>query len=288
MIQFWFLWVFITLVVVIVALTLRKEREEMPRKEILRAVETSASSMGLAEKSFLWAFSWLDTRFRIQDYWGMSRDAYYGMHRQMPMSHAEKYKNRIIWYWYPLYCLGGISFLAFVILVLTGTVLGLYYVPGGEGDPTPAYSSMEFIMTQLPFGYIIRSIHHWTTHFMVAAVFLHMCRVYFTGAYRNPRELNWLIGVALMFFTIFFGYSGYLLPWDSLAFGAATIGINMANSTPLIGGWVATAMFAGTTISGQTVTRMYFLHVFILPVVVTSLILAHLFIVWAQGIAEPH
>lgn len=147
---------------------------------------------------------------------------------------------------------------------------------------------MEFIMVQLPFGYIIRSIHHWTTHFMVAAVFLHMCRVYFTGAYRNPRELNWLIGVALMFFTIFFGYSGYLLPWDSLAFGAATIGINMANSTPLIGGWVATAMFAGTSLSGQTVTRMYFLHVFILPVVVTALILAHLFIVWVQGIAEPH
>ena len=108
MIQFWFLWVFITLVVVIVALTLRKEREEMPRKDILRAVETSASSMGLAEKTFLWAFSWLDTRFRIQDYWGMSRDAYYGMHRQMPMTHAEKYKLRIIWYWYPLYCLGDL------------------------------------------------------------------------------------------------------------------------------------------------------------------------------------
>ena len=288
MIQFWFLWLFIAIVVVIVALTLRKEREEMPRKDILRAVETSAGSMGLAEKTFLWAFSWLDTRFRIQDYWGMSRAAYYGMHRQMPMTHAEKYKLRIIWYWYPLYCLGGISFLAFVILVITGTVLGLYYVPGGEGDPTPAYSSMEFIMTQLPFGYIIRSIHHWTTHFMVAAVFLHMCRVYFTGAYRNPRELNWLIGVALMFFTIFFGYSGYLLPWDSLAFGAATIGINMAMSTPLIGEWVSNAMFAGTSLSGQTVTRMYFLHVFILPVVVTALILAHLFIVWAQGIAEPH
>ena len=140
MIQFWFLWLFIAIVVVIVALTLRKEREEMPRKDILRAVETSAGSMGLAEKTFLWAFSWLDTRFRIQDYWGMSRDAYYGMHRQMPMTHAEKYKLRIIWYWYPLYCLGGISFLAFVILVITGTVLGLYYVPGGEGDPTPAYS----------------------------------------------------------------------------------------------------------------------------------------------------
>ena len=96
----------------------------MPRKDILRAVETSAGSMGLAEKSFLWAFSWLDTRFRIQDYWGMSRDAYYSVHRQMPLTHAEKYKLRIIWYWYPLYCLGGISFLAFVILVITGAILG--------------------------------------------------------------------------------------------------------------------------------------------------------------------
>ena len=192
MIQFWFLWIFIAFVIVIVAFTLRRERDDMPRKDILRAVETNAGSMGLAEKLFLWAFSWLDTRFRIQDYWGMSKDSYYSMHRQMPLTHAEKYKLRIIWYWYPLYCLGGISFLAFIILVISGTILGFYYVPGGDldSDPTPAYASMEFIMLELPFGYIIRSIHHWTTHFFVAAVFLHMCRVYFTGAYRNPRELN--------------------------------------------------------------------------------------------------
>ena len=284
---FWILWFFIAFIIILVAFTLRKETDEVPRREILRAVETSGK-MGVAERTFLWVFSFLDTRFRIQDYWNMSKGAYYNMHRQMPLTHAEKYKLRIIWYWYPLYCLGGISFLAFIILVLSGTVLGIYYVPGGDGDPSPAYTSMTYIMTQLPFGYIIRSIHHWTTHFMVAAVFLHMCRVYFTGAYRNPRELNWLIGVALMFFTIFFGYSGYLLPWDSLAFGAATIGINMATSTPLIGGWVAKALFAGTSLSGQTVTRMYFLHVFILPVIVTTLIIAHLFIVWVQGIAEPH
>ena len=284
---FWVLWFFIAFIIVLIAFTLRKENEDIPRREILRAVETSGK-MGFAERTFLWVFSFLDTRFRIQDYWNMSKGAYYNMHRQMPLTHAEKYKLRIIWYWYPLYCLGGISFLSFIILVITGTVLGIYYVPGGEGDPSPAYASMEFIMTQLPFGYIIRSIHHWTTHFMVAAVFLHMCRVYFTGAYRNPRELNWLIGVGLMFFTIFFGYSGYLLPWDSLAFGAATIGINMANSTPLIGPWVASAMFGGTSLSYQTVTRMYFLHVFILPVIVTGLIIVHLFIVWVQGIAEPH
>ena len=166
---FWILWFFIAIISVLVAFTLRKESEEMPRKEILRAVEAS-TKMGLAEKLFLWVFSWLDTRFRIQDYWAMSRDAYHSMHRQMPMTHAEKYKLRIIWYWYPLYCLGGISFLAFILLIITGTVLGIYYVPGGEGDPSPAYGSMQFIMTQLPFGYIMRSLHHWGTHFMVASV----------------------------------------------------------------------------------------------------------------------
>ena len=244
--------------------------------------------MGVAERSFLWVFSWLDTRFRLQDYWNMSKGAYYNMHRQMPLTHAEKYKLRIIWYWYPLYCLGGISFLSFIILVITGTVLGIYYVPGGEGDPSPAYASMQYIMTQLPFGYILRAVHHWTTHFMVASVFLHMCRVYFTGAYRNPRELNWLIGVALMALTIVFGYSGYLLPWDSLAYGAAIIGINLANSSPLVGKYIATLLFAGSELTPLTVTRMYFIHVFILPVIVTTLIIIHLFIVWVQGIAEPH
>ena len=156
---FWILWFFIAIVVVLVAFTLRKESEEMPRREILAAVESSGS-MGIAERTFLWAFSWLDTRFRVEDYWNMSKNAYYNMHRQMPLTHAEKYKLRIIWYRYPLYCLGGISFIAFIILNITGTVMGIYYVPGGAGDPSPAYSSMEYIMTGMPFGYIIRSVHH--------------------------------------------------------------------------------------------------------------------------------
>ena len=129
--MFWVLWVFIAIVCVLVALTLRKENDQTPRREILRAVESSGK-MGVAERSFLWVFSWLDTRFRLQDYWAMSRDTFYTMHRQLPLTHAEKYKLKIIWYWYPLYCLGGISFLAFIILVITGTVLGIYYVPGGD------------------------------------------------------------------------------------------------------------------------------------------------------------
>ena len=162
MIQFWFLWFFIAIVVVLVAFTLRKERDDMPRKDILRFVETNASGMGLAEKTFLWAFSWLDTRFRIQDYWGMSKNAYHSMHRQMPLTHAEiQIEDNLVLVSTLLFRRNIIP--CIIILVITGTVLGLYYVPGGEGDPTPAYSSMRFIMTQLPFGYIIRSIHHWTT-----------------------------------------------------------------------------------------------------------------------------
>ena len=106
---FWILWFFIAIVVVLVAFTLRKESEEMPRREILAAVESSGS-MGIAERTFLWAFSWLDTRFRVEDYWNMSKNAYYNMHRQMPLTHAEKYKLRIIWYWY--HCIAQASFIA--------------------------------------------------------------------------------------------------------------------------------------------------------------------------------
>ena len=98
--MFWILWFFIAFLVVLVAFTLRKENQDMPRRDILRAVE-STGKMGVAERSFLWVFSWLDTRFRLQDYWNMSKGAYYNMHRQMPLTHAEKYKLRIIWYWYP-------------------------------------------------------------------------------------------------------------------------------------------------------------------------------------------
>ena len=99
--MFWILWFFIAFLVLLVAFTLRKENEEMPRRDILRAVESSGK-MGVAERSFLWVFSWLDTRFRLQDYWNMSKGAYYNMHRQMPLTHAEKYKLRIIWYWLSL------------------------------------------------------------------------------------------------------------------------------------------------------------------------------------------
>ncbi len=215
----------------------------------------------------------------------------------MPRSHAEKYELKTIWYWYPLYCLGGIAFVAFVVLTITGILLGFFYVPDGrlEINPTtqeltnPAWNSMLVIMNEIPFGFIIRGMHHWGAHVMIAAVFLHMLRVYFTGAYKKPRELNWLLGVILMLVTIMFGYSGYLLPANNLSEGAATIGINMTRAFPLIGDAQARLLFGDlNTLTGVYILRWYWIHVFILPLLSIGLMLVHMGLVWYQGVAEPH
>jgi len=119
-------------------------------------------------------------------------------------------------------------------------------------------------------------------------VFLHMLRVYFTGAYKEPRELNWIIGIVLISLTMVFGYTGYLLPWDQLAFWAGQIGVEMALSVPIAGEWAAQLVFGGFTLTQATLQRMYILHVFFLPFIATTVIAIHIGIVWMQGIAEPH
>ena len=242
------------------------------------------------------AFGWIKTRFPSVPWADLTRKAVDTDQRQLPRSHAEKYELKTIWYWYPLYCLGGISFIAFIVLTITGILLGFFYVPDGRlelttagGLTNPAYISMERIMNDIPFGFIIRGMHHWAAHFMIAAVFLHMCRVYFTGAYKKPRELNWLLGVVLLLITILFGYSGYLLPGNNLSDGAANIGINMTRASPLIGDQLATLLWGGTnTLSGYYITRWYWIHVFILPFVGVGLMVVHMALVWIQGVAEPH
>jgi cytochrome b6 len=245
------------------------------------------------ETTFLTALIWLDKRLRIVDYLEILETLYYRVNLQMPKSHTEQYNlDNKFWYWYPLYALGSFSTLAYIVAAISGALLGFYYSPaapaGATGDPSVAYSSIELIMTELQFGYMLRSIHRWSAQVMVAAVFLHMLRVYFTGAYKEPRELNWLIGIVLISLTMVFGYTGYLLPWDQLSFWAGQIGVEMSLSIPLIGEWVAQLLFGGFTLSQATLQRMYILHVFFLPFVVTTLIAIHIGIVWVQGIAEPH
>ncbi|ADQ67935.1 cytochrome bc complex cytochrome b subunit [Halogeometricum borinquense] len=245
------------------------------------------------ESVFLTTLIWLDKRFRIVDYLELMETLYYRVNLQMPKSHTEQYNlDNKFWYWYPLYTLGLFSTLAYVVAAISGALLGFYYSPssaaGTEAAGTVAYEQIAFIMTDLQFGFMLRSIHRWAAQVMVAAVFLHMLRVYFTGAYKEPRELNWLLGIILISLTMVFGYTGYLLPWDQLAFWAGQIGVEMSLSIPLIGEWIAQLLFGGFTLSQSTLQRMYILHVFLLPFVVTTLIAIHIGIVWVQGIAEPH
>ena len=241
------------------------------------------------ESTFLTTLIWLDKRLRIVDYLELLETLYYRVNLQMPKSHTEQYNlDNKFWYWYPLYTLGLFSTLSYVVAAISGALLGFYYSPATTGDPSTAYNSIEFIMTELQFGFMLRSIHRWSAQVMVAAVFLHMLRVYFTGAYKEPRELNWLLGIILISLTMVFGYTGYLLPWDQLAYWAGQIGVEMALSIPLIGEWAAQLLFGGFSLSQATLQRMYIIHVFLLPFVVTTLIAIHIGIVWVQGIAEPH
>ncbi|WP_224332415.1 cytochrome b [Haloprofundus halobius] len=241
------------------------------------------------ETTFLTALIWMDKRLRIVDYLEILETLYYRVNLQMPKSHTEQYNlDNKFWYWYPLYTLGLFSTLAYVVAAVSGALLGFYYSPATSGDPTTAYTQIEFIMTELQFGFFLRSLHRWSAQVMVAAVFLHMLRVYFTGAYKEPRELNWILGIILISLTMVFGYTGYLLPWDQLAYWAGQIGVEMALSVPLVGEWAAQLLFGGFTLSQATLQRMYIIHVFLLPFVVTTLIAIHIGIVWVQGIAEPH
>ncbi len=244
------------------------------------------------ETVFLTTLVYLDRRFRIVDYLELLEDAYYKVNLQMPKSHTEQYNlDNKFWYWYPLYSLGFFSVLAYIVAAVTGALLGFYYSPGtttaASGDPI-AYESMRMIMQDLQFGFMLRSIHRWAAQIMLAAVFLHMLRVYFTGSYKEPRELNWLLGIILISLSMVFGYTGYLLPWNQLAFWAGQIGVEMALATPIVGEWTAQLLFGGFTLGEATIIRMYILHVFVLPFVVTALIALHVGIVWVQGIAEPH
>ena len=262
---------------------------------------------GLLPKAIFETWRWIDERFALHRYVSLAKREYYSVvytlmpatGRTMPQSHTERYNVKAVWYWYPFYSLGGLSFFAYIVLAITGIYLGFYYIPDGvmvpvdpevpDGEKTSgAYQSMELIMTQVSFGYIIRAVHHWSAHFMVASVFLHMMRVYFVGAYRNPREINWMLGSILLMITIFFGYTGYLLPWDELGFAAGSIGLEMATSIPAMGPLMAQIVFGGTQLTGDTITRMYWLHIFVLPLIGTILIIIHMALVWIQGEAEPH
>ena len=175
--------------------------------------------------------------------------------------------------------LGGLSVYMFVILTITGVFLMWYYIPSVE----EAYWSIRFIETEVTFGQFMRNMHRWAAHGMVIAVFLHMCRVFYTGAYKPPREFNWVIGVLLLTITFLLSFTGYLLPWDQLAYWAITVGTNIGSATPFIGDQVRRLLLGAYDISQPTLIRWYTLHVIFLPLATIVLMSLHFWRVRKDG-----
>jgi cytochrome b6 len=183
----------------------------------------------------------------------------------------------------PLYYLGGMTLFFFVVQVVTGILLMLYYRPSAD----EAFESVEFIMTTVPFGWLVRSVHSWSANLMVFFAFAHLASAYFMKAYRRPRELTWLSGCLLLFITLGFGFSGYLLPWNKLAFFATKVGTDIAGSVPIVGEWVLRFLRGGDRVSGGTLSRFYGWHVAILPAISVGLLTLHLLLVQLLGMSVP-
>ncbi len=175
--------------------------------------------------------------------------------------------------------LGLMSFFLFFILVVTGILLMFYYVP----STTQAYDRMLDLRGTVAFGIFLRNMHRWSAHGMVAVVFLHMCRVFLTGSYKRPREFNWVIGVLLLLVTLFMSFTGYLLPWDQLAFWAITVGTAIASYAPVVGKQIKFILLGDSNVGQEALLRFYVLHVAVLPAVLSLLAAIHFWRIRKDG-----
>src|SRR5688572_28707716 len=209
---------------------------------------------------------WVDARLDLSDV------RHFLAEKGVPI-HTQK-----IWYY-----LGGMTLFLFLVQVASGILLLLYYRPSAD----EAYESVQFIVTQVEFGWLIRNIHSWSANLLILAVFAHLFSVFFLVAYRKPRELTWITGVLLLFVMLGFGFSGYLLPWNELAFFATAVGTGIAGAIPVGGDALMRFLRGGDDVTGATLSRFYALHVAILPAVATVLVALHLLLVQRQGMSLP-
>ncbi len=180
------------------------------------------------------------------------------------------------------FCLGGTVLYLFVVQVVTGIALTFYYVP----TPDEAYASVAAITHEVRFGWFIRSLHKWSAQFMIVALILHMLRVFFTGAYRRPRQLNWCIGFLLLGTTLTFGFTGYSLVYEQLSFWGATVATNLAEAVPVVGPFIAHFLRGGPEVGENTLTRFFILHIGLLPTVAAVLVSLHILLIRLHGVTE--
>ena len=192
--------------------------------------------------------------------------------------HPVRVKKHAVRYTYT-FCLGGVSFFLFLVLTVTGVYLMFFYVP----SVTRAYQDILSIENSVAFGSFVRNMHRWGAHLMVLTVFLHMIRVFYHGAYKPPREFNWAIGVILLFCTLWLSFTGYLLPWDQIAFWAITVGSQMATYAPLLSKESSFILLGGVEVGQGTLIRFYVMHVIAFPLITAILMVVHFWRIRKDG-----
>ncbi|MCO6449482.1 MAG: cytochrome bc complex cytochrome b subunit [Caldilineales bacterium] len=220
--------------------------------------------MEAKKSSFNRMWDWVDTRYRANELIQAL------LHVEIPRSAKTFY-------------FGGITLFFFIVQAATGILLSIYYQP----SPDSAFNSILFIMNNVRFGWLIRSIHAWSANLMVLFCVLHLLRIFFQAAYKKPREMTWVFGVVLLGVTLVFGFTGYLLPWDQRAYWATVVGSEIAGALPIVGGQLLTFLRGGADITAATLTRFFGIHVLILPVTLALVLVIHITMVHQQGLADP-
>jgi cytochrome b6 len=210
---------------------------------------------------------WIDRRYQLTPLFEFLR------HKEVPLGA----------HWMGWYYLGGVTMFFFMVQIITGVLLLMYYQPG----EATAYESIRFLTTKVPFGWLIRSMHSWSAHLMIVCLLLHMFSTMMLKAYRPPREMTWVSGYFLFLLTLGFGFSGYLLPWNRLAYFATIVGTNIVQSVPLVGNWLLQVLRGGQDVSINTLYRFFAAHVVILPLAFVGIIGMHLLAIQRQGMALP-
>jgi quinol-cytochrome oxidoreductase complex cytochrome b subunit len=216
----------------------------------------------MAEK----VLTWLDERLGLTTIYGTVLD------RKVP---------KVNWW----FTLGSATLFLLVLQLVTGMFLTVYYVP----SPDHAYDSIQYIMNDVAFGWLIRGIHHWGASLMVLFVFIHMLRTFYMAAYKYPREITWLTGVFLLLATLGMGFTGYLLPWNQRAYWATTVGTAIPGTVPWIGPFLTRALRGGADLSAVTLARFFSVHIWFLPAIILLLLGIHFYLIIRIGIsAVPH
>jgi menaquinol-cytochrome c reductase cytochrome b subunit len=233
-------------------------------------VRTKSRRRQQLEQAALYPLDWIEERTRLEERSGLVGGVKYFLFRKVP--------GDISWG----HTLGSASLTAFLVQAITGVILAMYYRP----DPNSAYASIQHITNDVTLGWLVRGMHRWGASVFIILMFFHMARVFLYGAYKYPRELNWIVGASILLLGMFEGFTGYLLPWDQTAYWATIVGVNLQGTGPFVGPFLINILNGGAEIGVDTLARFYAIHMLLLPGAIFALIGLHLWLVVRIGVSS--